>query len=140
MYFFSKGYKNSAYRMYAVQLPSLVDAFLPVLIDGHYADNDHIRYFVGGTVLNRPGLAMVGNSIVAGFGGHCVNFNYTGMLVAVGKTAGVGVTSIQAMEASPFAPSPQILDITIQSGGKAGIWHSGMGLAADVKRVFLVTG
>lgn len=49
---------------------------------------------------------MVGSSIVAGFGGHCDNFNYTGMLVAVGKTAGVGVTSIQAMEASPCMFSP----------------------------------
>ena len=58
-------------------------------------------YFVGGTVLNRPGLAAFGNTIVGGFGGHCDNFNYTGMLVAVSKTPGVGVTNIQAMEASP---------------------------------------
>ena len=58
-------------------------------------------YFVGGTVLNRPGLAMIGNTVIGGFGGHCDNFNYTGMLVAVSKTPGVGVTSIQAMEASP---------------------------------------
>jgi hypothetical protein len=44
---------------------------------------------------------MLGNTVVGGFGGHCDNFNYTGMLVAVSKTAGVGVTNIQAMEASP---------------------------------------
>jgi hypothetical protein len=44
---------------------------------------------------------MIGNTIVAGFGGHCDNFNYTGMLVAVSKTPGTGVTNIQAMEASP---------------------------------------
>lgn len=37
----------------------------------------------------------------AGFGGHCDNFNYTGMLVAVSKTPGVGVTNIQAMEVRP---------------------------------------
>ena len=48
------------------------------------------------------------------------------MLVAVSKTAGVGVTNIQAMEASPGAPSPQELDITLQGGGKAGIWQGGM--------------
>ena len=36
-----------------------------------------------------------------GFGGHCDNFNYTGMLVTMSKTPGVGVTNIQAMEASP---------------------------------------
>jgi hypothetical protein len=52
-------------------------------------------------VLQRPGVAMIGNTIVAGFGGHCDNFNYTGMLVAVSKTPGTGVTNIQATEASP---------------------------------------
>lgn len=76
------------------------------------------------------------------FGGHCDNFNYTGMLVAVSKISGVGVTNIQAMEASPGAPQPQALDINVQGGGKAGIWHSGMGIAADTtkNRVFFVTG
>jgi iron transport multicopper oxidase len=38
------------------------------------------------------------------------------------------------------APTPQSLDITVQGGGKAGIWQSGMGLASDSNRVFLVTG
>jgi hypothetical protein len=61
----------------------------------------NLRYFLGGTVLNRPGLAMIGNTVVGGFGGHCDNFNYTGMLVAVSKSPGVGVTNIQAMEALP---------------------------------------
>ncbi len=63
------------------------------------------------------------------------------MLVAVSKTPNVGVTNIQAMEASPGAP-PQTLDVTNQGGGKAGIWQSGMGLVADTanNRVFFVTG
>jgi len=100
----------------------------------------YCRYFVGGTVLQRPGLAAVGNIIVGGFGGHCDNFNYTGMLVAVSKTAGVGVTNVIAMEAQPGAPSPQALDITVQGGGKAGIWQSGMGIATDGNRVFFATG
>lgn len=58
------------------------------------------------------------------------------------KTAGIGVTNIQAMEASPGAPTPQELDIMQQGGGKAGIWQSGMGIAADTtkNRVFFVTG
>lgn len=99
-----------------------------------------ISYFVGGTLLQRPSLAMIGNTIVAGFGGHCDNFNYTGYLVAVSKTAGVGVTNIQGMTVSPGAPSPQTLDITQQGGGKAGIWMGGFGLASDANRVFFVTG
>ena len=61
------------------------------------------RYFVGGTVLQRPSLAEVGNEVVAGFGGHCDNFNYTGLLVSASKTTGVGVTNIIAMEAQPGA-------------------------------------
>ncbi|KAG4438082.1 hypothetical protein IFR05_006448 [Cadophora sp. M221] len=142
MYFFSKGYKNAGpqgpingvYKMYAVKIPTLADvAGFPVVIDGHYANNDPSRYFVGGTILQRPGLAMLGNTIVAGFGGHCDRFNYTGMLVAVSKTAG-------AMQASPGAPSPQELDINQEGGGKAGIWQGGMGIAGDVNRVFFITG
>lgn len=69
-------------------------------MEGRYANNDHARYFVGGTLLQRPGLAMIGNSIVAGFGGHCDNFNYTGMLISVSKTTAT-VTNIQAMVAAP---------------------------------------
>lgn len=72
----------------------------------------------------------------AGFGGHCDRFNYTGMLVGVSKTAGVGVTNIQAMEASPGAPSPQELDINEEGGGKAGIWQGGMvSLVSTIKSI-----
>ena len=51
--------------------------------------------------MQRVSLAQVGNEIIAGFGGHCDNFNYTGMLVSASKTTGVGVTNIIAMEAQP---------------------------------------
>jgi hypothetical protein len=84
---------------------------------------------------------MIGNTVIGGFGGHCDNFNYTGMLVGVTKTTGV-ITSIQAMEAAPGAPSPQPTDYTVQQGGKGGIWQSGFGISADTanNRVFFVTG
>lgn len=78
--------------------------------------------------------------VVGGFGGHCDQFNYTGMLVAVSKTPGVGITSMFAMEAAPGAPQPQPLDLTVQNGGRAAIWQSGMGLVADGNRIFFVTG
>ncbi|KAJ9145434.1 WSC domain-containing protein [Pleurostoma richardsiae] len=152
MYFYSKGYKNGAtgpvntisgqYKLYAVKIPTLEDvAGFPVSLEGHFANNDNTRYFVGGTVLQRPGLAVLGDSIVAGFGGHCDNFNYTGMLVTASKTSGK-ITNVQAMVASPGAPSPQPTDITVQQGGKAGIWASGMGIAVDApnNRVFFATG
>ncbi|KAK3385615.1 Cupredoxin [Podospora didyma] len=152
MYLYSKGYKgdatgggtiNGEYKLYALRLPSLQDvAGFPVSLEGHNADNDKARYFVGGTVLQRPGLVQAGNQIIAGFGGHCDNFNYTGMLVAVSKTSGVGVTAMRAMMAAPGAPSPQALNIQDQGGGKAGIWQSGMAISFDsfTSRLYLATG
>lgn len=152
MYLTSKGYKNrlagpqnvmeGQYKVYAVTLPNLQDiAGWPYIIPNKPADNDLARYFIAGTVLQRPGLVQVGNSIVAGFGGHCDNFNYTGLLVAVSKTTGVGLTGMQAMIAAPDAP-PQALDIHDQSSGMSGIWQSGMALAVDEanNRVFFATG
>jgi hypothetical protein len=97
------------------------------------------RYFVGGTVLQRPSLAMLNGVIIGGFGGHCDLFNYTGMLVAVSTTPGVGVTSIYAMEGG-ISAEPEVDDIFTQRGGKAGIWHGGMGFAVDNSRIFFATG
>jgi iron transport multicopper oxidase len=150
VYFFSKGYKGGAsgggvlagqYAFYAVDFNTLQDKpGFPVIIDGNYADNDPTRYFLGGTVLQRPSLTSLNGVVIGAFGGHCDLFNYTGMLVAVSKTPGVGVTSIYAMESSPGAPTPQPLDYKVENGGKAGIWQSGMGLATDISRIFLATG
>ena len=102
----------------------------PVLIDGHNADNDPTRYFVGGTVLQRPSLTLISGHVYGGFGGHCDKFNYTGMMVAVSTTPGVGVTGLFAMESSPGAP-PVADDILDEKGGGAGIWMSGMAPATD---------
>lgn len=92
--------------------------------------------------MQRPSLTSMNGVVLGGFGGHCDQFNYTGMVVAVSKTSGVGVTSIYAMEASPGAPSPQPLALATQNGGKAAIWQAGMGLVNDAanNRVFFVTG
>lgn len=86
--------------MWALQLPGLTTVSgSPVLINGP-ASNDPTRYFVGGTILQRPGLATIGDSIIAGFGGHCDSMNYTGILVSVSKS-GKGVTDMFATTASP---------------------------------------
>lgn len=62
--------------------------------------------------------------------------------MTVSKTTGVGITNMQAMQAAPGAPSPQSMDITVEGGGKAGIWMSGQAPAIDeaTNRVFVVTG
>ena len=119
---------------YAVSVTDLTDRpGFPVLIDGHAADNDPARYFVGGTVLQRPSVTMVNGVAFGGFGGHCDKFNYTGLLVGVSATAGVGVTSMFAMESPPNAP-PIELDIMEENGGKAGVWMGGMAPATDGSR------
>ncbi|TDZ35465.1 WSC domain-containing protein [Colletotrichum spinosum] len=149
MYVFSKGYKdgttsgtaNGVYKMYAIRIPSLEDVSgFPVLIDGTTADNDRARYFVGGVALQRPSVADLNGHIVAAFGSHCGRWNYTGYLVSVSKTPGVGPVSMWATEAAPGAPKPQPLDLTTETGGKAGIWQSGMGLPVVGNDVYFVAG
>ncbi|PQE05793.1 wsc domain-containing protein [Rutstroemia sp. NJR-2017a BVV2] len=124
VYFFSKGYKNGAYS------GGVANGILAQCL---------LRYFLGGTVLQRPSLTMINGVVIGAFGGHCDLFNYTGMLVGASTTPGVGVTSIYAMESSPGAPPVQT-DFNVQQGGKAGIWQGGMGLATDGNRLFLATG
>ncbi|KAI4221049.1 MAG: hypothetical protein L6R36_007177, partial [Xanthoria steineri] len=148
-YFFAKGYQNKAasggiakgvYNFYAVNVLDLTDRpGFPVLVDGNNADNDPERYFIGGTVLQRPSLTMIGSTVYGTFGGHCDLFNYTGMIAGVSTVQGVGVNSMFAMEAAPGAP-PVTLDIMNQKGGKAGIWMSGMAPATDGGRLFVTTG
>ncbi|KAF9873872.1 hypothetical protein CkaCkLH20_08606 [Colletotrichum karsti] len=149
MYVFSKGYRdgttsgtaNGVYKMYAIRIPTLedVDKF-PVLIDGINADNDPAKYFVGGVALQRPSLAELNGHIVAAFGSHCGRWNYTGYLVSVSKTPGVGPVSMWATEAAPGAPKPQPLALDDETGGKAGIWQSGMGLPVIGNNIYFVSG
>ncbi|KXH67150.1 WSC domain-containing protein, partial [Colletotrichum salicis] len=149
MYLFSKGYRdgttsgtaNGVYKMYALRIPSLEDVSgFPTLIDGINADNDPGRYLVGGVALQRPALTELNGHIVAAFGSHCGRWNYTGYIVSVSKTPGVGPVSMWATEAAPGAPSPQALDLTNERSGKAGIWQSGMGLPTIGNNVFFVAG
>lgn len=59
-------------RFYAVSIIDLTDwPGFPILIDGYNADNDPSRYFIGGTVLQRPSLIMIGGNAYGAFGGHC---------------------------------------------------------------------
>jgi hypothetical protein len=66
VYFFSKTYiqnyrsagatgvYNGVYYFHGVNINTLADVFPPVLIDGTVADNDPLKYFIGGVVLQRP--------------------------------------------------------------------------------------
>ena len=69
--------------MWALHLPDLsVVPGYPVLISGP-ASNAPTKYFNGGEILQRPGLAMIGDSIIAGFGGHCDSMNYVSSCILI---------------------------------------------------------
>ena len=85
-------------------------------------------------------MAIIGGTIVAGFGGLCDFYNYTGMIVGVSTKPGVGITSIYAMEGGPGA-TPESDDILHGKGGQAGVWMGGMSPSTDgSSRMFIVTG
>jgi hypothetical protein len=74
--------KVGAYKAWALHLPDLaVVPGFPTLIQGP-ASNDATKYFIGGEILQRPGLAVIGDSIIAGFGGHCDSMNYVSCNIA----------------------------------------------------------
>jgi hypothetical protein len=150
VYFFSKTYipnyrvagntgtSNGVYYFHAVNINTLADVFPPILIDGSVADNDPQKYFVGGVILQRPSLIQVGTVVYGAFGGHCDLFNYTGVIVGVDINEAKIVTQF-AMESGPLAQQTNVL-LQNGGGGEAGIWMSGMGIASDGDRIFVVTG
>ncbi|KAI9674851.1 MAG: hypothetical protein M1829_003591 [Trizodia sp. TS-e1964] len=149
-YFFAKSYianyraagatgtYNGVYYFYAVNVNTLADVpGFPILVDGSVADNDPLKYFIGGVILQRPSLVKVGNVVYGAFGGHCDLYNYTGTVLGIDINQKKIITNF-AMESGSFAPdSPWNVN---GGGGQAGIWMSGMGIASDGARLFVVTG
>jgi len=125
---------NSVYYLYGVYLDTLQDLYKwPISIDGQPADNDMRKTFLGGLVLQRPALVLLGDMLYAGFGGLCDAFNYTGAVVAVNlATQYVYTWTTQAGNESAYTD-----DWTAWHGGGAGgIWQAGAGLSSDGKDVF----
>jgi len=125
---------NSVYYMYAVYLETLQDVYkFPLFIDDAPAENDARKIFLGGLLLQRPSLLLMGDVLYAGFGGLCDAFNYTGVLVAVNiQTRWINRWVTQAGPNSLYSE-----DWTKWHGGGAGgIWQAGMGLASDGQDVY----
>lgn len=125
---------NAVYYLYAVYMDTLEDLYkFPLMIDDEPADNDPRKIFIGGLVLQRPSLLLLGDVLYAGFGGMCDAFNYTGSVVAVNLASRkIYRWTTQAGPASGYTD-----DWTAWHGGGAGgIWQAGMGLASDGKDVF----
>ncbi|KAF2842163.1 WSC-domain-containing protein [Patellaria atrata CBS 101060] len=134
----TNGLFNGVYYFYAVDIKTLENIpGYPILVDGVVADNDKRKYFVGGTILQRPSLVQVGNRIYTGFGGHCDRFNYTGHIVGVDINA-KKVVANWVVEAGPGSPAST--DYMYGAGGGGGVWQGGIPLAVDGNRLMFVTG
>jgi hypothetical protein len=103
----------------------------PVILQGT-ADNDPTVVFDPFVQLQRPGLLLADGVVYIGFGAHCDIGAYRGWVIAVRVSGQPQVQSVWTAEAA--------------SGGGAGIWQSGGGLASDGSdvdgnpRIFLATG
>ncbi|CZR61108.1 related to glyoxal oxidase precursor [Phialocephala subalpina] len=149
-YFYSKTYipnyrvsgntgtSNGVYYFHGVNVNTLADVFTPILMDGAVADNAPAKYFVGGVVLQRPSLLQIGSVVYGAFGASCDLYNYTGLVIGIDVNKAKIVTH-WAVESGPLAPQTNSL-LQNGGGGEGGIWMSGMGLASDGQRMFLVTG
>lgn len=125
---------NAVYYLYAVYLDTLQDLYkFPLIIDDMPMDNDPRKMFIGGLLLQRPSLLLLGETLYAGFGGICDAFNYTGAVVAVN----LGSRAIYRWATQAGNDSLYTDDWTKRHGGGAGgVWQAGMGLASDGKDVY----
>jgi hypothetical protein len=99
-------------------------------LEGTAARNNPSRLFNGGIHHQRPALLHVGQYIYAGFGSHCVKFNFTGWIVGWEKTTG------RIVERYAMLGEGVTNDV---SGGS--LWMSGGGIASDNKgSIFFSTG
>ena len=151
VYFFAKTYipnfrypgntgtYNGVYYFYGVNINTLQDLpGYPVLVDGSPSDNAPAKYFVGGTILQRPSLLQIGSVVYGGFGGHCDLFNYTGLVIGIDVNQATIVSNF-AVESGPLVPQSNQWNQN-GGGGEGGIWMSGMGLSSDGNRLFFVSG
>lgn len=92
----------------------------PIDLEGTTARNNPSRMFNGGIHLQRPGLLLQNRYVYAGFGSHCVKFNFTGWVIGWDKESGELVEH--------FATQGEGVTNDVEG---AGIWMSGGGLASD---------
>ncbi|KAH7368772.1 WSC domain-containing protein [Plectosphaerella cucumerina] len=125
----AQGRPAGRYYLHAIDVNDLSERpNFPVGLEGSVARNSAEQVFNGGIHLQRPGLLQQGNRIYAGFGSHCVKFNFTGAVFGWDKTTGEQIEH--------FATQGE--GVTDEG---AGIWMGGGGLAADdAGSIFYATG
>ncbi|KAF3232296.1 hypothetical protein TWF191_000068 [Orbilia oligospora] len=153
IYLFSKSYLdtsdngatgvlNGRYRVYALDVLTLADKFgFPLMVEGSQADNDPQKYFMGGTHMQRPSLAMINGIVWAGVASHCDQYNYTGWIFGIDPSTPRVVSLFSTISGAYSIPQSTVGGYQRDDGGGgAGIWQAGMGLASDRSdRFFVVT-
>lgn len=86
----------------------------PVDLESIVTRNNPSRMFSGGIHLQRPALLHTDQFVYAGFGSHCVQYNFTGWIVGWDKTTGAIVER--------WATEGSGVPNTVPGGG---IWMSG---------------
>ena len=126
-----QGKPNGRYFIHAISVDDLTERpNFPVDLEGIAARNNPSRSFNGGIHLQRPALLHSGKYIYAGFGSHCVQYNFTGWIIGWDKLSG------QIVER--FATQGEGVESDIKG---ASVWMSGGGLASDdAGSMFFATG
>lgn len=127
----AKGRPNGRYYVHAISVDDLSERpNFPVNLEGTVARNNPDRSFNGGIHHQRPALLQQGQFIYFGFASHCVQYNFTGWIMGVDKSAGTVVER--------FATEGAGVKNTVPGGG---VWMSGGGLSADNRgSIFFATG
>lgn len=117
--------------IHAIDVNTLEErANFPINLEGLVPRNSPTRNFNGGIQHQRPGLLHAGQYIYAGFGSHCVQYNFTGWLIGWDKTTGELVEH--------WATEGEGVSNTIAGGS---LWMSGGGIASDDKgSIYFATG
>lgn len=127
----AQGKPAGRYYIHALDVNDLSERpNFPINLEGLTARNNPERMFNGGIHLQRPALLHSGQYIYAGFGSHCVQYNFTGWIIGWDKTTGNIVEK--------WATEGEGVKNTISGGG---VWMSGGGLASDnAGSMFFATG
>lgn len=106
--------------IFAIDVNDLSDRpNFPINLEGIVSRNSQVRKFNGGILLQRPGLLHTGGFFYAGFGSHCVQYDFSGWVIGWDKSGNIVEKWV--------TQGPDVPETT----RGAGIWMSGGGLASD---------
>lgn len=126
-----QGKPNGRWYIHAIDVNTLAEKpNFPLNLEGLVPRNAPTRNFNGGIQNQRPALLHAGQYIYAGFGSHCVQYNFTGWIIGWDKSTGRIVEQWATLGAG-----------VLNSVKGGSLWMSGGGIASDDKgSIFFATG